>query len=647
MNKHSIADYLGYALIRALGPILRILPKKAVFFLGAILGDLYYLIDVKRKSTAYSNLRTAFADRYGFSEFLKIARDSYRRFFQCLMEVFLIPLIDKEYFDKYITIEGREYINEGFKKGKGIIFVGMHEGSWELSNIISANAGIPFYMFVQEQKFPRMNQLLNSYRMQKGCRLIKRENQLKQLISILKDNQSVGMTVDQGGKAGTRVKFFAKSASMPSGAIRIALKYDAAIIPVYTTRIQGPYLKVIIKPPFEIKKSNDQELDVRDNLQRLVGIFEDFIRQYPADYLWTYKIWKYSNERNILILSDGKTGHLRQSQTLAKVLQEYFIEKNISVNLSTLEIGFKNKLSRQAILISSLLSSKYSCQGCLWCLKHFLKKSVFDSVRKIRPDIIISCGSSLAPVNAILSFENQAKSLVIMRPSGIKTKIFDLVVIPRHDNPRPEKNIVITEGALNLIDEEYLSQQSLALSTNYELRTNNQSAIGVLIGGDTKDFNLDKDMMVKVIKELKSVSSKLNADILVTTSRRTSGEIEEIVESELTGHPFTKLLIIANKQNIPEAVGGILGLSQIVIVSAESISMISEAASSNRYVIVLDTRVNPRHRHFLDYMADKGYIYLCEPEGLTPLITRLFRDKPAITRLNDRDKIKDRLRRII
>ncbi|MFH1398407.1 MAG: ELM1/GtrOC1 family putative glycosyltransferase [Candidatus Omnitrophota bacterium] len=644
MNQHSIVDYLGYALLRALGPILRIIPKKAVFFLGEILGDLYYLIDIKRKRVAYSNIRTAFSDRYDFREFAKIARDSYRRFFQCLMEVFLIPLIDKEYFDKYITIEGQEHIREGFKKGKGIIFVGVHEGSWELSNIISANAGISFYMFVQEQKFPRMNRLLNGYRMQKGCRLIKRENQLKQLISILKDNQSVGMTVDQGGKAGTQVKFFAKTASMPSGAVRIALKYDAAIIPVYTTRIQGPYLKVIIMPPFEIKKSNDPELDVRDNLQRLVGIFEDSIREYPADYLWTYKIWKYSNERNILILSDDKAGHLRQSQALAKVLQEFFIEKNIAVNLGALEIGFKNKLSRPAILISSFLGSKFSCQGCLRCLKHFLKKSVYDSARKIKPDIIISCGSSLAPVNAILSLENQAKSLVIMRPTGVKTSMFDLAVIPRHDNPRTGRNIAITEGALNLIDEEYLNRQSRALSTNYELRTTSQLVIGLLIGGDTKDFHLDKNMMVKVIKELKSVSSKLNADILVTTSRRTSAEIEEIVAAGFTGHPFTRLLIIANKKNIPEAVGGILGLSQVVLVSAESISMISEAASSNRYVIVLDSQVNSRHRYFLNYMADKSYIYLCGSEGLASLITRLFRDRPGIVILRDKDIVKNSFR---
>lgn len=500
-----------------------------------------------------------------------------------------------------------------------------------------------------------MNRLLNSYRQQKGCRLIKRENQLKQLISILRENQSVGMTVDQGGKSGTQVKFFSRNASMPSGAVRLALKYDATIIPVYTTRIQGPNLKLTLKPPFEIRRSDDQELDVRDNLQRLVAIFEDSIRQYPLDYLWTYKIWKYSDERNILILSDAKTGHLRQSQALAKALQELLKEKNISVNLRMLTVEFKSKLSRLAILAGSSLSDKYSCQGCLRCLKYFLKKDSFAAAVRIKPDIIISCGSFLAPVNLILSSENQAKSLVIMRPAGMNKKKFDLALIPRHDNPRPARNIVITEGALNLIDEEYLNQQSQALlmrlksvaqSPQPTARSKNP-VIGLLIGGDTKDFSLDKNDVAEVIKELKSVSSKLNADILATTSRRTSGKVEKVVRGELAGFSFTKLLIIANEDNVPEAVGGILALSEVVLVSAESISMISEAASSNRYVVVFGSKVDSRHRKFLNYMADKRYIYFCEPAGISSLIIRLFRDKPVINILKDRQIVKDALRRVI
>jgi len=69
---------------------------------------------------------------------------------------------------------------------------------------------------------------------------------LRELIEALESNQSIGMTVDQGGKNGEIVKFFGKSASFSTGAVKLALRYDCAIIPVFYTRIKGPYTKVIL-----------------------------------------------------------------------------------------------------------------------------------------------------------------------------------------------------------------------------------------------------------------------------------------------------------------------------------------------------------------------------------------------------------------
>ena len=125
------------------------------------------------------------------------------------------------------------------------------------------------------------------------------------------------MTVDQGGKSGVLVKFFGKYASMPSGAVRLALKYNATVLPVFFRRINGPYIKLIINPPFKIKRTDDQVKDITDNLGELIHLFEGHILKYPREYLWSYKIYKYTKEKNILILSDGKTGHLRQAEATA------------------------------------------------------------------------------------------------------------------------------------------------------------------------------------------------------------------------------------------------------------------------------------------------------------------------------------------
>ncbi|MBN1913799.1 MAG: lysophospholipid acyltransferase family protein, partial [Candidatus Omnitrophica bacterium] len=263
MKKDSIIDYAGSLLFRILGPLIRLLPKGFSFFLGRRLGELFYYFDLKHKAQAYVNIKTAFAGKLSLRQISKVTKDFYRAYGQNLIEIFLIPLIDNEYVKKYITIEGLEHIRQGFRRGKGVVLVGMHEGSWELSNIICACVGFPFNLFVAEQRFARLSKILNHYRGQKGCKFIERENQLSQLIQVLKNNEAVGMSADQGGRSGLNVKFFDKDASMPQGAVRLAQKYGCALIPVFYTRIKGPRVKIIIKPPLEVKDTGNADSDTR------------------------------------------------------------------------------------------------------------------------------------------------------------------------------------------------------------------------------------------------------------------------------------------------------------------------------------------------------------------------------------------------
>ena len=492
-----------------------------------------------------------------------------------------------------------------------------------------------------------MNELLNSYRRLRGCKLIERENQTRELIEALKRNESIGVTVDQGGKDGIRVKFFGKEASMATGALRLALKYGSVILPAYHARISGPYCKVIIERPFELTKSLDTEKDLRENLERLIPLYEKNILRYPQEYMWSYKIWKYARQKKILILSDGKAGHLRQSQAVAQLIKHAQEANGSSVDIETHEIKFKSGIMKRFFSAASILSGKYSCQGCLICARRSLEQGVYSSLAGVNPDLVISCGSSLAALNYLLSRENQARSVVIMRPSFLSTHRFDLVIMPRHDGPPKRRNVLVTEGALNLIDEGYLKEQSdklLLRSPDIKVSGN----IGFLVGGDSKYFKLSVDSLKEALEQLKRVCEDEHIDILTTTSRRTSKEIEGLIRTQLNGFPYAKLSVIANDRNIPEAVGGILGLSSVVVTTAESISMVSEASSSARYVFVLKAGgLSGKHQRFLDNLRDNNYIYLVEVHELGDKIKEVLRSKPPIKALKDREVVGEVVKRLL
>ncbi|MDD5561072.1 MAG: ELM1/GtrOC1 family putative glycosyltransferase [Candidatus Omnitrophica bacterium] len=654
MKQNLIADYLSCFLFRAASLLTSFLPLNVSLFFGRRLGDLIYFFDARHRGIACANIRRAIVMNNDFLQARKITRRAYQSFGQNLIEISFIPRINKKYLDKFIHIENRQYIDEAFKRGKGVIFLAAHEGNWELSNIICANLGFSFILFVRDQGFVRLNALLNSYRLKQGAKIIHKKTGLRQLIDVLESNQSIGMTVDQGGKHGEVVNFFGKSASMSTGAVKLALKHDCSIIPVFYTRIKGPHTKVILDQVYTVSKSGDLQRDLRDNLERLVNIYEKYIRQYPHEYLWTYKIWKYGKEKDILILSDGKAGHLRQSESVAKLASRKSAARGVKTTLSICEVKFRTSLRRFIFSRMVVLCGRHQYHLCLRYLRYALEAASWQSLIGFKPDIVISAGGKLSGVNYMLAKINQAKSIVLMRPAALNPKGFDLAIIPEHDMPQGRglafrKNIVLTEGALNLVDADYLRERSERLQQSGFLKGPLlKPCIGVLIGGNSRKFSITRQAIIELAGQIKGAAEKLDADILLSTSRRTPPEIEQLLKNEFEAYPRCRLLIIANERNHPDAVGGILGLSRVIVSSPESISMISEAVAAERYVIVfMASGLSMKHRRFLKSFQDKRYIYIKQAGELFSSIEEIWQNRPELNFSADNSRVSAALDKIL
>jgi KDO2-lipid IV(A) lauroyltransferase len=570
------------------------------------------------------------------------------------LELLRFPAIDSNYIRRFVKFEGKEYIDQAMEKNKGLIILGVHFGSWELANAVCATFNHPYRIIIKEQqRFRKLNSLLNSYRQSKEGTIISRGSQTRDIIRSLRKNEIVGIVVDQGGRDGMQIKFFGKNASMHTGALRLALKYGIPVMVAFIIRQQGPYNRIVIRP-FHLEKTGNPEADIRNNLQAIIKLTEDVISRYPEQYLWFYKVWKYSDERSIVILSDGKTGHLRQSQAVARIMSSQLNKRGLNPDIKIIKVEFKNNLSKLIVNLYGLFFYRKSFYGSLRFLRYFLEKVSFNDLTRIYADYIISCGASLATINLVLSGETKAKTIVIMRPGMLSFNRFNLAVVPRHDSPPEKKNIIRTEGALNLVDNRYLSEQSAALINRYSfLKINNRKIIGFLIGGETKNYTMNCQDLIRLIERAKDALERLDLDMLLTTSRRTSHKIDTLIKERLEDYPRCRLLIIANENNIPEAVGGILGLSDIVFVSSDSISMVSEAASSGKTVVVFKTglktrsRPNLRHQRFLDNLYRQGYIILIDPDQIQEVIEDIIKNNRTTRVLSDNQVIKDMVGRIL
>jgi len=492
--------------------------------------------------------------------------------------------------------------------GKGVIYLTAHFGNWELSSLVGSAYSLKMNVLARWQKFERLNGYLNKMRSSKGARVIFKEDAREEIMQALKNNEVVGILSDQdGGKRGEFVDLFGRRASIAKGVARFSLRTGAPIFPVLIIREKGPYHRISIEDDISVLPSGDIKRDVHEILQRFAAILQSYVEKYPDQWLWLHKRWKSTPTKYVLVLSDGKTGHFRQSLAVANMIKGLRMESGYDVKdtiIETLEVRFKNKYWRAAFDAGSALGFK------LHRLSFCFPKDVYDKINAAYADFIISCGSSTAGIALSLKKDFNAKAIVVMRPNIYPIKNYDLAIIPLHDKTAKRPNIIFTKGAVTDLTAESLSKYASALKERSDLTKN--KAIGVLIGGDSKAYTLRADLATAVLDEVLRAADELDAEVLITTSRRTSRAVEDAVKARLSGAKRVRFLLIANENNFEGAVEGVLGLSDILVVSGESIAMITEAIGAGKKPLVF----MPRKRRLFFRTKQESAVRNLEKEGL-------------------------------
>jgi len=629
-RRSFLIDLIASLAIRLLNLFAEILPISFMLMLGRRIGGLIYLFNMSlyRSRIAYQNMRAAFCNKKSPREIRKLLKSMFVRLGETFAEILSLTKVDSKYVDHYITVENMDYLRNSVKENKGIIFLTAHFGNWELSAIVGSIRGYPLYVLARQQSMTRCNELLNRMRESKGLKVIRKGIATRLLAKALHEGKIVGMVADQdSGKTGKLADYFGRPASTASGPYRFAAKTGAIIQPAFIVRTKGPYHRLILEKPIRVKGEDD----ILRHIEAYNNMLEHYVTQHPDHWLWLHRRWKSSPLKKIVILSDGKAGHLNQSLSIAEHFRRYRSEKDIKeeyTGVEIIEIRFRNKFSKAIANICGIFSGP-RCQGCMFCIKFLLQKSSYEKLIHTYADVVISTGFSLSGVNSVYKYENNAKNAVSMKPGFLSFRKFDLVILPKHDVRKliKRENVIITDGVPNVINKKYLEKSAEAVSGM--IRMENAVSLGILLGGNNANFEYTEGDILKLISDVLNVSGRINADILCTTSRRTGKTIESIVKEKLKNEPRCKFLVIANEKNISHALGGILAYSDIVIVSGESASMVSEAVSSGKRTIVFKGKKKKsgysKHEAFLDNLLNAGCFELADMNNLADVVYNVYK----------------------
>jgi len=253
-----------------------------------------------------------------------------------------------------------------------------------------------------------------------------------------------------------------------------------------------------------------------------------------------------------LLLTGGMHGMISQVEGMAKALNAEYRHKIVRLNFPWNFIPPKFTPNLEIVLKDKFYLTK---DGDL--------------------DLIISCGRKSVIASTILKKKYPKVFTIHIQDPKIDPKNFDIVIPPEHDNLIGD-NVYSSKGAIHYITALEINKAKLYLVDKIK----SDKVVSLILGGPNKYYSFSKEQLIHIFNIIKSKFVSEGYKIIVIPSMRTPKAIIELAEQEMKTCGYTVKSV--DKQAYLSA----YALANYVIVTCDSTSMISEAATSGKPIFI-------------------------------------------------------------
>jgi len=256
---------------------------------------LFYTLNKEHKKIAKANLDLVYNNTISEDEKIDIIKKSYRNMLYNAYEFIENQNLDLDGYEEKILIENEQYILNAIKDNRKIILVTAHYGNWEYGNTYIPLKYGPTTMVGRPMKNKYLNDELDNTRTRNNTQMLTKENASRGLVKALKENRILGLVIDQHNKYGIDVDFLGYKVKQVDSSSRLALKFDALIIPLFFTMDNfGKYTAKFYEPIEPSSFTGDEK--IKDLTQAQANIMSQHILENPNQWLWQHKRFKKYNK---------------------------------------------------------------------------------------------------------------------------------------------------------------------------------------------------------------------------------------------------------------------------------------------------------------------------------------------------------------
>lgn len=281
---------IGEYLLRGFVSLLPLIPRSWLVRLISLAARVSFAILWKYRKRMEENLTLTMREQFPSLEERKaIVWRAWRNFAQGMRELTCSIYSSKEEIRSTIAIQGEEHLQGALKKGKGVIALSAHLGSFTMIGVRLAAAGYPFSVVVKQPKDQRLARLTDDYRSMVGVKTISakpRREAARQILKALRRNEVILLIADEFKSGGVEVEFLGRVAPAPRGPATLAMRSGAAVVPLFVARDGQGRLTLHIWPEIDLIKTGEMQADVASNVALFARQLEAMVRRHPDQWNW-------------------------------------------------------------------------------------------------------------------------------------------------------------------------------------------------------------------------------------------------------------------------------------------------------------------------------------------------------------------------
>jgi len=225
-----------------------------------------------------------------------VARKSFRNFAKYLTEIMRFPKLHPADLERMVIIDPQSFghLRAAREHGKGLIFVSVHFGNFELGGARIAQE-IPLTVVADELENQRLMDFLVANREHKNVNILPPAGSAKLVLAALKRNEMVGFMMDLGPRTmqldNVQAEFFGRRTAFPTIAAALARVSGAPIVVAAVKRERDNSFRGVALPPIFVQRTKVAAQDLQLATQAVVHLLEGLVRPDPDQWYIFRPMW--------------------------------------------------------------------------------------------------------------------------------------------------------------------------------------------------------------------------------------------------------------------------------------------------------------------------------------------------------------------